>query len=974
MCLSFLQPKSTTAYKTSLNGELSNNGVAVSALITSTVFTNTITENGVISNALVLPVGSRVIWDNQTNAIQALTSCELGANFFYLPLIFETTLAEQATRTGTSWRKSSPIRAILAPAQTYEQEFLTEGVYDYCVSVTFDTVNTVTIVSEPPPDVNDPLISAVEGISFTQGASITFQLQFHDVGTYDIYFDDTNVITVPVDSTGAISYSWTIPPETAPGSYEIKSTVSGLTDTVVASNTIVVEHLKRDIVFVMDRSGSTEFDPICYGCWSRKPNAPDENENPRYSSYYTYPENGYWYPLGYSLDVDADGDIFEEPVIQNICNPNPDPQQAVYRDFSENPNYYYIVMDAELYSRASPSIIVEPREGGKGYWAMQRGEGNYDDNQTPYFASNGYAIDGVTPGAHMAHHPSTTASYGRHFTLEEARAGEAPVLEYDFILRNDVDNNINWVTGTDGYIWVRIHRGRGFNVDASQPQWGDSGDGRDAYWSVYPKSSSDDPADLLDANFLPPPNTVLPVVKDASFPEDMATPQDPGRWHWVRLQDTFKITPDQLYRFYFYAGSSGVSIDRIMVTNSPNSPLPTQVANGNVGPTHGSGQALVSVPTAACDPCNPIYAQNIGAVGDKNTPYDLSDCTFYQRQVPIDNRLHPQFWEWEQPQRIYKEGVKSVIEQLDPEYDQVGMVAYNNTNNPLFTELECASRRGVDCLETTNPFSYTIILRDIESIRANGGTNIGAGMKRGLELLGIDTYDPISNTNLPMGCNGGTASCARSTEAKPTLVVMTDGIPNAAPGGICRTDGPGWDGFINFDQNGTQQAYDCPLFFADQARQHGVDVIVIGIGFNIEEAYLLHLAEIAGGEFYFSADGLDLSQILGFPPSVKTLDDVMFGQRQPPIAEPFITVEESYTVTVGDPLTFQLLFHPVGAYDIYFGNILVDIVYVDGTGNRLYAWRVPQDTPPGGYEIKSTEIGQPTNVVSSNTIIVEPDP
>ena len=622
-----------------------------------------------------------------------------------------------------------------------------------------------------------------------------------------------------------------------------------------------------DISIVIDKSGSMEFNPVCYGCWSRNdatPPASAINDQPRYSSFYDYPENGTLLPLGYNLDADADGDVFEETTIQNICNQptGADLQNAVYRDFGggANPNHYYVILDAELYSRKNPPIEVEFLEGAKGYWAMQRGEGNYGDEATPFFVSNGYSIDGPTaPGAHMAHHPSTSTRYGRHYSLAEAQMGEAPVLEYDFILRNDVPSSINWISGTDGYIWVRIHRGRGLDVDRNSSYYGDEvGDGRDAYWSVYPKTLADNPADLQNIEFLPPSDTVLPVVKDAAFPADMATAANPGNWKWVRLQGTFKITPDQPYRFYFYAGSPGFSIDRIVVTNSPNSPLPTQVVNGSAGPTYGSGQADALMPTAACDPCNAIYAQNIGADGDPDTTYHLSDCTFFDYQMPTNNASHPQFDEWENPLRATKEGIKTFITFLDAERDQVGFVAYDNDNTPAFTPLECAKRWGNDCAKITNPISYTNVLVDIEAITAGNGTNIGIGMKRGLELLGIDPY----GDGVPGGCGvDGTASCSRGASALPIMVVMTDGIPNAAPGGICRTAGPFWDGTIDTAQNGTQEGYDCPLYFADQARRNGVSLFVIGIGFGIDPDYLGRIAEVGGGEYKFTANGADLDQI-----------------------------------------------------------------------------------------------------------------
>ena len=606
-----------------------------------------------------------------------------------------------------------------------------------------------------------------------------------------------------------------------------------------------------DVAVAVDKSGSMEFDATCYGCWERTETPNDhQNDSPRWLGYYNYPANGVRYPIG---GDPASGDGFYSTTVQNMCRREPfqivDPAQAVYRD-PANSNRYYIVMEAELFGFTDPPLTFEFREQNKGFWILQRGEANYDDNNTPFFDSQGYSID--TKGAHMAHHPIWTTNYGRHYTLAEAQNGAAPVLEYDFRLRDG--GGIDWTNlGSTGAIWVRIHRGRGLNVDAGSPQWGDSGDGRAAYWTIASEAApaSQDPNDpsmtMNGIGFVPSGITTVPT---GQFPADM------GRgFHWVYL-GSFNINPSNFYRFYFYAGSSGFALDQIVVTNHTSSTyLPTNVRDGNVPVDNRHGVAT----RAACDPCNEIYGMNVVENGTTPLgPYDVerSLCNFYRYTTPRDNRLHPLFGDYENPMRSAKEALKQFANALDPERDQLGFVAYN-TAVRVRTELECKRRYPGNCTDGS-VFSYTQVMRDIESVFAGGGTDIADGMKEGLEVLGVDIYDPNGQSNLGTTCPGN-VTCSRGASAQRILIVTTDGVPNDTPGGVCDSAGPSYSGSIA--SGGTQAGYDCVIYFADQARQRGVTVFVIGIGFGVDQPFLEEAARVGGGNYYFTATGADMSQI-----------------------------------------------------------------------------------------------------------------
>jgi hypothetical protein len=296
-----------------------------------------------------------------------------------------------------------------------------------------------------------------------------------------------------------------------------------------------------------------------------------------------------------------------------------------------------------------------------------------------------------------------------------------------------------------------------------------------------------------------------------------------------------------------------------VVTNDLNPTLPPEVQNQ----TGGSLATKGSASRAACSPCNVIYGENIGAVGSGMT-YELNECgTTLSYNQPINQALDPLFGEWENPMRTAKEAIKLFITRLDAEKDQVGLVSYSEANGVVptvtKTELECLRLYGVaTCAQGSNPFSYTQVLKDIEDVRAGGTTNTGAGMKAGLEVLGIDLYDPNGLSNLGTTCDG--SSCARGAGAQRIMVLLTDGVPNENPDGKCRTDGPGWDGSID-DLDASQDDYDCPLYFAQQAAQNGVTVYVIGLGYGVQGDYLEKVAELGHGQYYFSASGADLEII-----------------------------------------------------------------------------------------------------------------
>ncbi|MEM7034509.1 MAG: VWA domain-containing protein, partial [Chloroflexota bacterium] len=644
------------------------------------------------------------------------------------------------------------------------------------------------------------------------------------------------------------------------------------TDTLSHTTTSVLNIIRDnlDVAIVLDKSGSMEFNTHCYGCWVRgdriAPPNPDPGIYPAANGHFPevdptnpdtfiYPGNGRIFPISY-----ANAQSLE------MCNPNPvsNPHTYVFGGFN------YMILEAELFSMNNPIMETAFLEAGKAYWNIQRGESIYGqefqtpnayaDVTKPYIASTGHSIDNM--GAHIQVMPDVRP-LGVHYEESRILQGDAPRLEYDFKFRGT-----GW-TG-DAYIWVRMHGSRGIRI--TDQLWNDNSE-TDLYWDIV--WEADDGTLAMDAPGYIPPN--LRNIQDSVVNFGFAKSYDPadadGGWRWRTIGSFNSLDPNNIYRLYFYASTFGFAIDRIVITNNPNGPtsdnshsdVPATIRNGTQPPTGGSAFR------AACDPCNPIFGHNIVASGqgdlDPNdgTPdpvYSVDHCTLYRYTQPVNQghwETNPLFGDFENPLRLEKEGIKHLLTSesgLDPARDQVGFVAYNNAADyqDTRTELDCVRRLGRDsCVDN----GFANVVAALENVRAGGSTNIGAGMKDGLEILGLDLYDPDNQSNLNFDCGG--ELCSRGGFASKVLIVFTDGVPNETADGDC--DDPNDPDAQTWLPN-NNGAHRCPLWFAKKAADYGVSVYVVGLGNGVEKDYLRELARIGNGQFYFSETGADIHQIM----------------------------------------------------------------------------------------------------------------
>jgi hypothetical protein len=628
----------------------------------------------------------------------------------------------------------------------------------------------------------------------------------------------------------------------------------------VSDNAIAQNVDSLDIAVVFDRSGSMEFDPVCLDCWERTQTAAAHaGDTPPYSGYYTYPQNGVNHTV-----------LFTNTYVQSACNGDNAyitvaPTQPYSRTYS---TYKYLIMEAEMYSENNSVPDTQFRQSGKGYWAIQRGNRYYD--QTSNFRadpnSTTVTAGGLTPGSSdpalfVAHHPDATYNnpgmhaLGMFYTLADAQSGNAPRLTYDITFPP------GWGTGTS-YVWLKtssapdIISGSGCgtgshtgptNVDCSV------NDRYTMYWQIVDSDSATMTAIAADTRTNNPSGDATSARRN---------------WTWLRLPTT--LNPGHHYKLNIWAGSSGYGLDRLIVTD--NSSSSGDDGSGAVGSTvypasgFNMGTAAVTRSSAhrsACDPCNPIFGNTVGP----GTSYPT--CTYFTTPATATNNLvvSPLWKDSEAPVRNAKEAIKAFILRLDPKYDQVGLATYNDSA-PQKTELECMRQHPSTCLGGSNPISFTNVLRDVETVYADGGTYTSWGMKSGLEVLGLNPY----------GVTGLPPNYGRGGAASKVMILLTDGVPqppdsaypahpSSGSGHYCDSgyypyaSAPGAVSTAFGGDSGTLRGNDCMLWFAEDAKAHGVILFVIGLGYGVNDALLKETATRGGGTYYFAASGADLDLI-----------------------------------------------------------------------------------------------------------------
>ncbi|MBU0703174.1 MAG: hypothetical protein KKC18_04840, partial [Chloroflexi bacterium] len=448
-----------------------------------------------------------------------------------------------------------------------------------------------------------------------------------------------------------------------------------------------------DTVIVYDKSGSMEFDTLCYGCWE-----PVAGQ--------MYPD-GELYPLHWSDTTIASADhcagwseaggyncgsyqVYNSSYERNNCNWH-------HRSYD---NRYYIVIEAEEYSLLNVSASDWGYAPYYTFWVIQRNE--YNDSQSDWVGAQGRDAR----GAYLGHHPYRNYQYstglGVACTWSDLTNGGfcrsgitlegrtippflAPRADYEFYAPSDAEGGNH----DDYYVWIR-------------GQGGSSGSDRHIFWGI-------------DGS---------PYGQENYFPQGPGYDgADEDLWDWRCLGRV-----DNLYQgthtLNLWAGGAGFDVDRIVIQTRDDGSCSNDSSPPDSPDTYPANNGRTNW---ACHPCDPRFA---GRPGGQSGPNYRPDCNIGGNP---DQRGNP-IYDDEQPIRNALEAAKYFVSLLDPRFDQVGYVRYS-TNSEIANELECTRRLGVNCTEQV--INNTVIA-ELDATSAGGNTDIAGGILDGIEVLSTD--------------------------------------------------------------------------------------------------------------------------------------------------------------------------------------------------------------------------------------------
>lgn len=524
---------------------------------------------------------------------------------------------------------------------------------------------------------------------------------------------------------------------------------------VPVSSQAVAENVQNlDVSVVIDRSGSMEFDTICYGCW--------EVDNNRGYDYDHWPSGeeypgGVRYPLAYPHE---------------LCS-GYDPEDMYYT-YAGNE---YVVIEAEHYTNNWPPFDPDYRTNKTSYWGIQRsgvGSSTFNDSCSgPNWRAG--------CGGYVQHNPFCVYPEDVEQVYDSSELAQAPQLTYEFQVPQSATYRL-WLRGEGA------NNSYSSNVDTRTIHWGVDG--------TYEGTSTD---------FL-----TGPMYDGASY----------GNWRWRRV-DSFYLTAGVTHTLQIFAGGAGFRLDKIVLTNGPDSEADNILlngggANGRKGPDATAGRSGY-----ACWPCNPIY-------GPPSSP----ECEAAWAAEPVWQSMYNTMFDDQQPIRATKEAVKLFLDppqdvenRLDPGFDQVGLISYSNRAR-TDSELECLWR-GDSCI------SFEIVEDATEELDSDGSTNIGEAL-----LFGINILDQGGGHHGRFG-------------TKRFIILLTDGVPNQRTG----VSGCG-DPYPYGDVN-----HDCAVHMAEVARDNGITIYTIGLGEGADEVLLNWIADLTDGAYFPAPSKDDLNDI-----------------------------------------------------------------------------------------------------------------
>jgi|GEM_PF-542028 len=642
----------------------------------------------------------------------------------------------------------------------------------------------------------------------------------------------------------------------------------------VADEAIAQNVTNLDISVVFDMSGSMQFDTIGYGFYEPYGDGTTAWTGLTYAQTdHTYPQAQFVHPIPVKHLPTTDGSGNNYSVTYGFADSSPSLPSPANKRQPDNDGglcwgrdsnssqplskgggsgTYWIVMEAELYT-LNTSLLAGPfRQPGRGYWAVQhtdwrtvyrmRNNSGDPDSSFAVGANPILPTDGDYTGSWVSHHPYNSWTlpgipFGYDYDLNNdvrTNPNDVPSLEYEFVTGTDWDTS----QPDDTRIWLRGQRGGSF------------GDGnRYVYWAVYDAATyTGDPATSTPLGT----NNIERIDETPGSRGANYGGADGSRWAWLEVTNggtALNLINNHRYVLKIWAGGAGYDIDQIVVGNQDDTDF-LNVSPLQATPGSAFGQA--------CNRCNPIYGLQINSAAECAAD---NSSTFVGAPPPIDNgdpsqnRLYGGY----QPIRDAKEAVKRFIGQLNPQFDQVGIVSYESSV-PSAGRVELRCRRylsAAQCFQGTSPISYTEVLETLEILPPYGSTNMAGGMLRGIEMLGIST----TGGALDNSCSTSTAHCSRGGSARRVMIVMTDGVANVSPNSTCQVDNL-WEPTSGSHSN-EDHAKDCVMYYGQIAANNNVTIYTIGLGNGVDTNLMEALATLPGsdGEYFSAASSAQLDGI-----------------------------------------------------------------------------------------------------------------
>jgi uncharacterized repeat protein (TIGR01451 family) len=565
---------------------------------------------------------------------------------------------------------------------------------------------------------------------------------------------------------------------------------------------------KVDTVIIYDHSGSMEMATLCYGCW--------EPANPPTSTVPTI------YPLLWST--------VSPTATATHCGTNSaySPYGSFWRnDFNytrtvSSVNYYYIVVEAEEYSYMRPEADYHTwaYTPYKTFWVIQR---------------NGQGSTGRDArGGYLSHDP-----YTNH---ENTQNGMGAGCTWTDLNNPDAAKCGDGMSGGDDSCCLRI--------------WSDGSPVAGGPFAA-PRADYDFDAPIAITysfwirgqggnNWGVPPNNnyifwgtdqTIRGEKGGFSPGAAYDGASSSAWDW-RCLGSVSLSQGN-HTLNLWAGGAGFDVDRILITMSSTN------CSADTDPPDSSGSLFANNARTrwACNACDPRFAGRPGGLLD-GTNW-RPDC--HVGANPDRSRDPIYSYGGEQPIRTALEAAQYLVSRLNPQLEQIGYVPYSSTAS-IVNELECLRRRGPENLDspTCNPSTCTpgaeppcdpdcgcfsgvitnTVLYQLNQTVAGGGSNVPDGIRLGLDVL--------SSTSPHFG----------RPEAARAMVLMTDGYANVHSSDTCHAQDY-WPN--NTGNSDIDRASDCVIYYAQQARNNGVVIYAVSLGYSADLELMQAVADLTGG-------------------------------------------------------------------------------------------------------------------------------